>query len=327
MPRYSDSENESLTSGAANPTETGELRKSLREKDRIIRQLRAENKKRTFNLQELVNKELWDKNREIEKLNKQCEKLKYEIELLSKQASHGAALPMRELQSYVRYANEGKENVAGVSDDVKLLKEQLRNCLEEKRALLQRINALECRAAGDEEQKAQTALVRNLRLECAKHRDDFDEAEKARKDAFNACALLINRLEELASFLESLLAHDASALNARRRELLRQAIERSREISKSFSCTFVDPDTASVAATKFESSVDLSYPILPDYSEINLSFSCDDEEEGDDADFGAPHQKGNCERRVSSPLVEGMWESYVSLMTRTCGGIEIYELS
>lgn len=289
----SGSENESLADNFDKFLEPSELRKSLREKDKLIRHLRAENKKRTYNLQELVNKELWDKNREIEKLNKQCEKLKYEVDFQRKQPTHTNALPMRELQmSYVRYSSEGKENILGVSDDVKLLKEQLRNCLEEKRTLLQKISALECKITSDEEQNAQTSLVHNLRLECAKHRDEFEEAEKARKDAFNACALLTNRLEELACFLESLLTHDASALNAKRRELLRQAIERSREISKSFSCTFVDPDTVSIAATKFESSVDLSCPILPDYSEINLSFSCEDDEE-DELDFSAPHKKSN----------------------------------
>ncbi len=262
--------------------ETFELRFLLQEKDKIIKQLRAENKKRTYNLQELVNKELWDKNREIEKLNKQCDKQKHEIDFLRKQSGHSNHA-MRELQSsFVRsYNSDGKENILGVSDDVKLLKEQLRTCLEDKKALLLKIKSLETKIISDEEQEAQTSLVNNLRMECAKHRDEFEEAEKARKDAFNACALLTNRLEELACFLESLLAHDVTGLNAKRRELLKQAIERSREISKSFSCTFADPETASTVATKFASSVDLSAPILPDCSEINWSFSCGEDEDED----------------------------------------------
>lgn len=193
---------------------------------------------------------------------------------------------MRELQpSFVRNYNcDGKENIFCLSDDVKLLKEELRNCLEEKKLLLQKITVLESKITSDEEQKAQVSLVNNLRLECVKHREDFEEAEKARKDAYNACALLTNRLEELACFLESLLAHDSTGLNSKRRELLKQAIERSREISKSFSCTFVDVENSSTIGTKFESSIDLCTPILPDYSEINLSFSCgdDDDEENDE---------------------------------------------
>ena len=122
-------------------------------------------------------------------------------------------------------------------------------------------------------------MIHNLRLEVAKHRDDFEEAEKARRDAFNACAMLTNRLEELATFLESMLGNENALLNSKKRQLLKQAIDRSREISKTFSSTFADPDTASITGTKFASSVDLSAPILPDYSEINLSFSCDDDED------------------------------------------------
>lgn len=201
---------------------------------------------------------------------------------MRKQADRSSAhSAMRELQPcFVRnYSSEGKENISCLSDDVKMLREQLRAYLEEKKILLNKINQLETNIISDEEQKAQTSLVNNLRLEVAKHRDEFEEAEKARKDAFNACAMLTNRLEELASFLESLLAHDTSGLNSKKRELLKQAIDRSREISKSFSSTFADPENASTAGTKFESSVDLSAPILPDYSEINLSFSCGDEDD------------------------------------------------
>lgn len=181
---------------------------------------------------------------------------------------------MREIQP------KGKENILSLSDDVKMLREQLRVCLEEKKTLLTKINHLETKITSDEEQKSQSSLVHNLRLEVAKHRDDFEEAEKARRDAFNACAMLTNRLEELATFLESMLSSEnATGLNAKKRELLKQAIDRSREISKTFSSTFADPDNASTAGTKFASSIDLSAPILPDYSEINLSFSCDDDED------------------------------------------------
>jgi hypothetical protein len=192
---------------------------------------------------------------------------------------------MREIQPKGGKENNNN-NVLSLSDDVKMLREQLRACLEEKKTLLNKINGLETKITSDDEQKAQTALVYNLRLEVAKHRDDFEEAEKARKDAFNACAMLTNRLEELATFLESMLGHESAAatLNPRKRELLKLAIDRSREISKTFSSTFADPDCASTAGTKFASSVDLSAPILPDYSEINLSFSCEDDDDPDEED-------------------------------------------
>lgn len=261
----------------------------LREKDELIEQLKDELKKRTYNLQELVNKELWDKNREIEKLNKVSEKRKKENDVLRKQLtcdgrvslSNGSnyGYAMRELQPCsIRNYKDEKENISSMSDDVKLLKEHLRNCLEEKKALLDKISNLENKIVSDEEQKSQSFLIHNLRLECGKRKDDFEESEKARKEAFNACALLTTRLEELACFLESLLAHDFSGINARKRELLKQAIERSREISKSFSCTFNCADNASTNGTKLGSSVDLSVPILPDCSEINLSFSGGDDD-------------------------------------------------
>lgn len=256
----------------------------LKEKDKQIKDLEVECRKLKYNLQELVNKELWDKNREIEKLNKLCRKQKLEIESFQNKSDHASThLAMREIQpiSVRKYNNEDKENISCLSDDVKMLREQLRSYLEEKKVLLNKIYELEKKITSEEEQKAHSSLVHNLRLEVAKHRDEFEEAEKARKDAFNACAMLTNRLEELATFLESLLAHDTAGLNSRKRELLKQAIDRSREISKSFSSTFADPENASIAGTKFESSVDLSAPILPDYSEINLSFSCGDEDEDD----------------------------------------------
>lgn len=228
-----------------------------------------------------MNKELWDKNREIEKLNKIAEKRKKENDLMKKQLGcDNRGYAMRELQPCsIRHYKDEKENISSMSDDVKLLKEHLRSCLEEKKALLDKINNLENKIVSDEERKSQSSLVHNLRLECAKRKDDFEEAEKARKEAFNACALLTNRLEELACFLESLLAHDFSGINAKKRELLRQAIERSREISKSFACTFsYVADNVSATDVKLASSVDLSVPILPDCSEINLSFSGGDED-------------------------------------------------
>lgn len=277
----------------------------------MVKQLENELKKRTFNLQELVNKELWDKNREIEKLNKMSEKRKRENDLLRKQVScgvgsgdsrmvgtssngyggYGNGNAMRELQpcSLRNYKIDEKENISSMSDDVKLLKEHLRGCLEEKKALLDKINSLESKVAvSDEERRSQNSLVRNLRLECAKRKDDFEEAEKARKEAFNACALLTCRLEELACFLESLLAHDVAGINVKKRQLLKQAIEKSREISRSFSCAYNFEYGAATATLKSEcSSVDSSVPILPDCSEINLSFSGGD----DDYDMAAVHDR------------------------------------
>lgn len=121
-------------------------------KEKQIEQLNTELRKRTFNLQELVNHELWDKNREIEKLNKLCERRQIEVMSLKQQINArdfqlsilqdkvkelslnqlGSSLVMRELQTGL-ISEESKENT--IPEDVNMLREQLKNNVEEKRYL------------------------------------------------------------------------------------------------------------------------------------------------------------------------------------------------
>lgn len=54
----------------------------LKSKTEEIERLNTELKKRTFNLQELVNTELWQKNREIEKLLRKSEKKAADLSVL-----------------------------------------------------------------------------------------------------------------------------------------------------------------------------------------------------------------------------------------------------
>ena len=122
----------------------------LEAKKKEVEHLEGELRKRTFNLQELVNKELWDKNREIEKLNKQSERRQFEIVSLKQQVNTRdfqlsvmqdkikeigmnpltTSLVMREIQPAL-IDKEAKENAG--PDDSNWLRDQLQQNMEEKR--------------------------------------------------------------------------------------------------------------------------------------------------------------------------------------------------
>lgn len=122
----------------------------LKSKTEEIERLNTELKKRTFNLQELVNTELWQKNKEIEKLMKKSEKKQSELshfkQILREKENHLlylqkeindihveiiANLPGRTLQADHRKLIERlktlKENIDCVSEDKEGLLTQLAN--------------------------------------------------------------------------------------------------------------------------------------------------------------------------------------------------------
>lgn len=115
------------------------LAKELEEKNKEVESLTIELKKKTYNLQGLVNTELWNKNKEIEKLNKFCERKHLEILALQKQLRDRSLLIPDKVTSFVSSANlpggifaEVKENLQPHSDTTT----QLQNLTEERRLVL-----------------------------------------------------------------------------------------------------------------------------------------------------------------------------------------------
>lgn len=115
------------------------LAKELEEKNKEVESLTIELKKKTYNLQGLVNTELWNKNKEIEKLNKFCERKHLEILALQKQLRDRSLLIPDKVTSFVSPANlpggifaEVKENLQPHSDTTT----QLQNLTEERRLVL-----------------------------------------------------------------------------------------------------------------------------------------------------------------------------------------------
>lgn len=89
------------------------------------------------------------------------------------------------------------------------------------RTLTRKVEQLQARLLNTPERDTESVLMQSLRTE-------RDQAEKLRKEAVNACLLLTTRLQELADFLDSLLP----MLCGKKRKVVQQAVERSRELSR-----------------------------------------------------------------------------------------------
>lgn len=253
----------------------------LEAKKKEIEHLEGELRKRTFNLQELVNKELWDKNREIEKLNKQCERRQFEIMSLKQQINSrdfqlsviqekvkeidmnplSTSLVMREIQPAL-IDKEAKENAG--PDDGNWLRDQLRQNIEEKRLLTRKVEELKERLRNTPERDAENKIIQNLKSELAAAKQQAEQAEKSRKEVMNACTLLTTRLQELADFLDSLLP----LLGAKKRRVVQQAVERSRELSRSFTIAADESQLHTSAWSDLHPS--LYKPLLPDISTVDF---------------------------------------------------------
>ncbi|PSN39824.1 hypothetical protein C0J52_19185 [Blattella germanica] len=122
-------------------------------------------------------------------------------------------------------------------DDESSLREQLQASLEERKYLCRKVEELRERLRNTPERDSDSRTLRN---ECVKMREEIDKANIWRKEAGEAYLLVTKRLEELAGFLSSLLRHpeQLGSLGAKRRQLLKQAVERNVELSRSLSVSF-----------------------------------------------------------------------------------------
>lgn len=212
------------SSEAASEIDKKQLQSEVEAKKKEIDLLNEELRKRTFNLQELVNHELWDKNREIEKLNKTCERKQHEVVSLKERLT-SQEYELHSLNDKLQELSVQVNNTASISELKSKLTEEI-----EKRVKLE----------SDADKWKKTA----------------EESEKTRKELMNACCLFKARLEELATFLESLLP----CLGSKRRKILQDAIDRSREASRTLSQSVMNDNVEST----------LTVPILPDISQVDF---------------------------------------------------------
>ncbi|XP_034652282.1 LOW QUALITY PROTEIN: centrosomin [Drosophila subobscura] len=189
---------------------------TMAEQELKIKQLQAEVKKKTANLQNLVNKELWEKNREVERLTNL---------VAANQQQQQQPLP------------EINEDCNGSMDLQQSFTEvEYTKALERNKLLQRKVDVLIHRLGEDQQN---SAVIGQLRQELRQVQADAESANKWRLECADVCGVLTNRLEELAGFLNSLLKHKdvLGALAADRRHAMRRAVDRSLDLSKSLNMT------------------------------------------------------------------------------------------
>ncbi|BFG04991.1 centrosomin [Drosophila madeirensis] len=188
---------------------------TMAEQELKIKQLQAEVKKKTANLQNLVNKELWEKNREVERLTK----------LVAANQQQQQSLPQ------INEDCNGSMDLQQSFTEVEYTK-----ALERNKLLQRKVDVLIHRLGEDQQN---SAVIGQLRQELRQVQADAESANKWRLECADVCGVLTNRLEELAGFLNSLLKHKdvLGALAADRRHAMRRAVDRSLDLSKSLNMT------------------------------------------------------------------------------------------
>ncbi|XP_030388063.1 centrosomin isoform X4 [Scaptodrosophila lebanonensis] len=223
---------------------TTSLKERLAEQEETIKELRAEIKKKTANLQNLVNKELWEKNREVERLTKL-------------------------LASQQLIAEEGADLQQSCTE------QDYTKALERNKLLQRKVDVL-IKRLGEEQHN--DALISQLRHELNLVRADAESANKWRLECADVCGVLTNRLEELAGFLNSLLKHKdvLGVLAADRRHAMRRAVDRSLDLSKSLNMTLSITGT-SLADQSLTQLCNLSEILVADADDCNRTYNSHEE--------------------------------------------------
>ncbi|KAK5646783.1 hypothetical protein RI129_005247 [Pyrocoelia pectoralis] len=184
--------------------------KLLEEKDELIQKLESELRKRTGDLQGIVNKELWEKNRTIEKL-----------------------------QTIIKGKEEAMCKIEKTNSNTEL---QLK-------ILKQRINELGIHVNIPSELVSPDEIDQHKEVDLGKDyqrlRAELEKSEKMRRDSQEICCILNNRLEELCHFLQSLLKHKSilGFLGQQQSHRLHEAVNKSLEFSHALSNSIlVDAD-------------------------------------------------------------------------------------
>ncbi|XP_068147912.1 centrosomin isoform X2 [Drosophila tropicalis] len=191
------------------------LENKIARHEETIAKLQTEVKKKTANLQNLVNKELWEKNREVERLTQ---------------------LVAAATQQPVPAAGVDAVQDSGPPAETSFTETEYNRALERNKLLQLKIDVLIKRLGESQET---SVLVAKLQHELGSARADAESANKWRLECADFCGVLTNRLEELAGFLNSLLKHKdvLGVLAADRRHAIRKAVDRSLDLSKSLNMT------------------------------------------------------------------------------------------
>ncbi|XP_032586201.1 centrosomin isoform X3 [Drosophila mojavensis] len=189
--------------------------KQIEDQDELIKQLQSEVKKKTANLQNLVNKELWEKNREVERLTK---------------------LVSGKQHSQQTVEHSGDDSTAGTDLQQSFTEADFVKAVKRNQLLQRKVDVLLQRLDGAQED---SKLVSQLKHELQSAQLNMENANKWRLECADVCSVLTNRLEELAGFLNSLLKHKdvLGVLAADRRHAMRRAVDRSLDLSKSLNMT------------------------------------------------------------------------------------------
>lgn len=94
--------------------------------------------------------------------------------------------------------------------------------------LSRKVEELKERLRNTPERDSESRLVQSLKTQLTTSKQETEQAEKSKKELMNVCTLLTTRLQELADFLDSLLP----SLGAKKRRIVEQAVQRSRELSR-----------------------------------------------------------------------------------------------
>ncbi|KAJ8968711.1 hypothetical protein NQ314_002166 [Rhamnusium bicolor] len=224
-------------------------RQEIEEKDKEIEKLSVELKKCTCYLQEIVNTELWDRNKEIEKLHNKhansSEIMKLRKDLIGKElqlkllkekiSELGLDISIPSEESFdTKDLLSPSKNI----QHIKALQEQLKTCKEERDYFKGKVEEVEGNANHTNEIEALQSQNKILQKE-------IENSEKLRHESNEICSVLSGRLEELAIFLDSLLKQKSvlGFLGVHKNRKLREIIDNSLDLSRSFTMSMmINPD-------------------------------------------------------------------------------------
>lgn len=236
----------------------------LADKDKEIERLENELRKRTCDLQGIVNNELWEKNREIEKIQKkyaniietkdvEINNLERDIngkdmqltilkDKISELGVHVNLPPnlMSNAQQLRATHNNPAENLESLQEDVKLYK-------EEQKYYVQHIEELKSQLKNTPERENHK-VIKDLKFELEHTKEELETCERLRKETSDVCMQLNGRLEELACFLDSLLKQKSVlGFLGTKTTRLRQIVDQSLDLSRSLSLSItLNPDESLV---------------------------------------------------------------------------------
>ncbi|CAG9854187.1 unnamed protein product [Phyllotreta striolata] len=189
----------------------------IEDKQKEIDRLAGHLKKCSCYLQEIVNKELWEKNKEIEKLH-------------SRQVNSPEIVKLRKKEQQLKVL---VEKISELGLDTKLKQELDINDLPSYHKNLH-----------DEQNTThnkQLELIEQLNAQVKVLENELDKSEKLRHESNEVCNLLNIRLEELAVFLDSLLKNKSvlGFLGTQKERKLREIVNTSLDLSKSFNMSLL----------------------------------------------------------------------------------------